>query len=95
LLEIEAPWLLRLVARNGGDIVMIKGSDVDVMDVVDAKVNTLCKAVKARIGLTKPTATPKNYREIAYKLQRNQKLVTIRRVKLIKPSNHAFSLRLD
>jgi hypothetical protein len=41
LLGIEAPWLLRLVARNGGDIVMIKGSDVDVMDVVDAKVNTL------------------------------------------------------
>ena len=37
LLEIEAPWLLRLVACSGGDIVMIKGSKVDVMDVVDAK----------------------------------------------------------
>jgi hypothetical protein len=55
-----------LVACSGGNIVTIKGSEVDVADVVDAMVNTLCRAEKAGIGLTKPTATLENYCEIAY-----------------------------
>jgi hypothetical protein len=38
LLEIEAPWLLRLVACSGGGIVTIKGGKVDVIDVVDTKI---------------------------------------------------------